>query len=112
MNLLRKEFLDVFYNANRIYLWNTQSDSDNKYWSFSFFKLLDIIIATKLEKIRIHAIPINKQHSWLAYLWNQSSASLIKKYNEQYFNIQYFGDYGHHDICITQKIEDLETLHQ
>ena len=98
-NLLRKEFLDVFKNVTAIQINKFNALSAERYWPFSLSKFLNLLDNKKLTTIGIHAKPQNGQWetcstkeagstSWIAALWNESSESIVKEYNDKGFDIK------------------------
>lgn len=115
-NLLNKRVIDMFCNVKLIeFEWVQSKAFDKRYWSFSLFKLLELIKDTKIERIKLYGDCSGyKDSSWLSYLWKKSKKELINKYRNEGFKIKFEDNgIGQHYIHIDKygKNDDRSVVH-
>ena len=85
-NILKLNVLNLFNNLQTIKIYRVQQYA--KYYSFSLYKLVLLLVKTKIENVYIYA---DVNDSWLCYLWRNKSSSLIEAYKNKGYGIEFDG---------------------
>ena len=93
----------MFDNLQAIKIYGVQCG--NQYFSFSFYHFRSLLTQTKIKKVEISVFhKADDDSSWLLYLWNKESLSIIKQCRNTGYSIHFDNDYGNshtHHISIT-----------
>jgi len=86
-NLIKPETLKIFANVTDIILYTSDAWGE-MCWTLSFIALLSLIKNTNVKRVIVEAWG-RSYKSWLYLVWNGFSEDIIKKYQQQKFEVKY-----------------------